>query len=141
MKTSRYTKETITYDNGKLFYKDKRIGADHGNGYRRTKFEGKIVFEHRLIWFLHHGYWPKEIDHINRIRDDNRIENLRDVTCSQNNLNRVFCNRDKKNLLPLGIDVHKGTGKFRARIKSTHLGLFNSLEEAEQAYLKEKEKY
>lgn len=45
---------------------------------------------HRVVWFLHHGYWPKEIDHINRDGRDNRIENLRDVSHHVNVMNKSF---------------------------------------------------
>jgi hypothetical protein len=60
-----------------------------GKGYRKTCFKGRMYYVHRIVWYLHYGSWPKHtIDHINRDKLDNRIENLRDVTHSVNNFNR-----------------------------------------------------
>lgn len=53
------------------------------NGYRYVMISGKLYREHRLAWLYIHGEWPDirlDIDHINRVRDDNRISNLRLVT-------------------------------------------------------------
>jgi len=54
-------------------------------GYWYIGVGGKQYPAHRLAWFYVHGKWPNgDIDHINRIRDDNRIVNLRDTTTSKN---------------------------------------------------------
>ena len=46
---------------------------------------------HNIVWYLCKGYWPtKEIDHINQITKDNRIENLRDVSRSENIQNKML---------------------------------------------------
>lgn len=59
-------------------------------GYRRVRLLGQSWAEHRVIWKMVHGVDPVGvIDHINGIRDDNRIANLRDVTPAQNGLNVV----------------------------------------------------
>ena len=66
-----------------------QFGTRHIYGYRQGSLKGKRYKEHRLIWLYHYGEWPKEcIDHINGIRDDNRIENLREATNQQNQFNR-----------------------------------------------------
>lgn len=53
-------------------------GALDNKGYRRTRVDGKQYKHHRLVWIYHNGKIPEgmQVDHINRIRDDNRIENL-----------------------------------------------------------------
>lgn len=57
-------------------------------GYLSIFIDKKNYRVHRLVWFYENGEWPKGmIDHINGIKDDNRIENLRDVTRSQNMMN------------------------------------------------------
>ena len=83
---------------GKLIWKIKRsgtkkwktAGAMHRNGYIVITFKGKQYPAHRLIWLFHNGFLPENgihLDHINRQKDDNRIENLRMVTsqCNQRN--------------------------------------------------------
>jgi hypothetical protein len=68
----------------------KQAGYVDGQGYISVGYKGKILAAHRLAWILYYGEWPKfEIDHINRNRSDNRIENLRDVSHGKNMLNRV----------------------------------------------------
>lgn len=58
-------------------------------GYRNISLFGRTYLEHQLIWFICNGVWPKgQIDHINQIRDDNRIVNLRDVSKADNARNR-----------------------------------------------------
>ncbi len=105
-------------------------------GYRRVKFRNKDYQAHRLAWYFATGEWPTlQIDHVNRIRDDNRLCNLRLATASQNTANTISNGRD----LPRGVTVHK-SGKYQASVKRNgknyHLGLFADSVAAHQAYLK-----
>lgn len=66
----------------------KRCWKQNSLGYVQIKISGKLYHAHRLAWLYVYGYMPeKEIDHINRIRDDNRIANLREATSQLNSLN------------------------------------------------------
>lgn len=57
--------------------------------YRTVKHGGKSFKAHRIAWLLAHGSMPRyEIDHINGIKSDNRLENLRDVPHRENQLNQ-----------------------------------------------------
>lgn len=80
-------------------------GHNHGHEghvYRAHFVCGVIIVEHRLIWRLCHGSWPRhEIDHINGCCEDNRIENLRDVTHGINMRNKRRYKRQRS--LPPGI--------------------------------------
>lgn len=59
------------------------------HGYRIITFEGVKYRAARLAWFYMTGEWPaEEIDHENRIKDDDRWINLRDASRSENSLNR-----------------------------------------------------
>ena len=60
------------------------VGYSNHNGYLRMNFLGSKYYVHRVIYFMHHGYWPTEVDHINGNRSDNRVENMRDVTREEN---------------------------------------------------------
>lgn len=90
---------------------------------------------HRFAWFYIHKEIPNIIDHINKIRHDNRIVNLRNVNSQQNQFN------SKRK----GYSKAKNPNKWRARInlnkKEISLGTFNNEDDAKEAYLKAKKKY
>lgn len=83
---------------------------------------------HRLAWALHYGYWPTEIDHINRVRDDYRIANLREVTRSENMNNTINQTRQ------CGVSWRKTKNRWIAytgnRATRKHLGSFLTKEDA-----------
>ncbi len=91
---------------------------------------------HILAWYLHTGQVVDYIDHINQDKSDNRVCNLRAVTNSQNMMN----NKHVK-----GYYFHKMTGKYMSRIKlngvTKYLGVYNTEQEARQAYLDAKKIY
>jgi len=84
------------------------------------------------------------VDHINHDTLDNRKENLRIVTPSQNMMNRLGARKNKK-LNIRGVYFHEGTGKYRAMIrvygKLKHLGLYKTTQEASKAYADANMKY
>jgi hypothetical protein len=100
------------------------------HGYDATLFNGVYKKVHTLLWILHHGDIPEgvTIDHINRIRDDNNIENLRLATPSVQARNRSSF----KN----GISYNQKVGKYTARVslkgERFYLGFYTSQENAEQ---------
>jgi hypothetical protein len=115
----------------------KVTGSSDRDGYRRTMINKKIYRNARLVWFMHYGKWPENlIDHVNGVRDDDRIENLRDATSQENSQNR----RIKKNHATgyKGVSFHKRDKRFQATLevnkKVKFLGYFDSAKEAHQAY-------
>lgn len=105
-------KEWFEYRDGGLYWKKLRsqfcrykIGQQAGsvmnNGYRRIRINAIDYREHRLIWIYFNGDVSNDImiDHINRIKDDNRIENLRAVSRSVNGLNQKSKNVRTYNLV------------------------------------------
>lgn len=120
-----------------------RVGAIayslHTNGYSRFSLDNKNYYAHRLAWLYVYGSWPSgDIDHINHEKTDNRISNLRDVSRSVNNQNRVRCKSESASGV-LGVSWHKAAQKWSARIslngKSQHLGLFAEKDNAKMAYI------
>lgn len=98
------------------------------NGYHGIRIDGALILIHRAIWVLHYGEWPKgELDHINGDKADNRIENLRDCTKSENMRNQKL-RSDSTSGFP-GVHFDKERGQWAARIGLnggwTHLGRFN----------------
>jgi len=144
-------KELFEYKNGKLFWKIKgngiRIGKHAGwinrEGYRDIQINGKNYGEHRLIFLLFYGYFPKEIDHINGNPSDNRIENLRKVTRSQNQMNKkkVIHKSSKYK----GVSWDKQAQKWKVRITKNgivkQLGRYDNEIEAGKVYNQFAEKY
>lgn len=117
-----------------------RAGMLGANGYRKVRFKGRTLLEHRVIYAMVNGAWPvEEIDHLNGIRDDNRVCNLRHVSSKINRQNqrRAHCTSSHGFL---GVRVYKG--KFAAVItvdgKARRLGTFEAPEQAYGVYLEAK---
>lgn len=90
---------------------------------------------HRVAWFLHYGVWPNgPLDHINRVKTDNRIENLREVTIEENNRNT---DNPSKFAVPGVRRGYKGsfTARGKRHKKYVHLGTFKTYDEAVEAKL------
>ena len=113
-------------------------------GYYIGSIFGKTYLKHRVIWAFHYEKWPSdEIDHINRIRDDNRICNLRVATHQQNLQNKTSHKGSTSKYL--GVYWHKQSEKWIAQIRvngaKMYLGIFNNEENAAIAYDKASKKH
>ena len=150
MITQDRLKELFSYDaetghliwkkTGKGRPKSLLAGTEAPNGYIVINVDYKRYMAHRLVWLYHSGVLPeKDIDHINNNRADNRIENLREATRSENMQNEKKARSTNKNGL---LGVSKNNGRWRAQIelnyKRTHIGYFDTPEEAHAAYLAKK---
>lgn len=110
-------------------------GHINQNGYRVVRVRNVAYLSHRVIWKMAHGSDPDHIDHINGIRSDNRLCNLRDVSAAENQKNRSL---NKNNTTGVsGVSWCRTTEKFVARIsvggRGKMLGRFLSIEDAVQA--------
>ena len=136
LKSKGYTYDP---DTGTIFgVKGKEILSKNSDGYNcigSRLFDGSLL-GHHFAWYMTYGNLDFEVlDHINRNRLDNRINNLRSITNQEN----------KFNTKSKGISFLKERNKWISRItknkKTIHLGYFNTEEEARNEYLKAKDKY
>ena len=110
------------------------------DGYRQIMVKKSAYQAHRLAWAIFYGDWPRnQIDHINGVRDDNRISNLRDVTSRNNQCNRI----EHRNGRLVGAKPEpRCNNRWRASIKvdghDKFLGLYNSEDEAHKVYIEYK---
>jgi hypothetical protein len=114
-----------------------KAGSVNLDGYVQIKIDGKLQYGHRLALFYTSGEMPPDmVDHINGVRDDNRLCNLRHVHVVMNNENRRSAQSNNK----LGVlGVSPSRGRFKAQIqvggKNFSLGRFPSIETAQRVYL------
>lgn len=145
-------KEWFYYEpnTGNIRYRIKRFKAEKDsiagfiatNGYRIIKIahQGKRItsMAHRLAWALYYGKYPDhDIDHINRVKNDNRIENLRELSASLNLARR----KTKERGLPRGVTWAGHTNKtnpyyaqLTSNSKTVFRGYFSTAELAHKAY-------
>jgi len=119
-------------------------GSMNGSGYILIQIDGKSYKAHRLAWLYEHGAWPPaDMDHINHIRTDNRLDNLRPVTRSENMRNASKYSHNSSGVT--GVHWHKDCKKWRAFIsvdgKQLHLRLFDCSFDALVTRLLAEQKY
>lgn len=119
-------------------------GSLDSDGYVVIGLDGKLHRAHRLAWLWIHGTLPKcGIDHRNRNRADNRIDNLRPADKSENAQNRIEANPATSSRL-LGVTYCRQTGKWKAQIMvqgtNKSLGRFPDANAAHAAYLSAKDR-
>lgn len=134
--TADRLRELYRYEGGALYWRDGRrlapIGCAAGSkGRLQATVDGVPRYVHRLVWLYHHGTWPAgQIDHINGDHLDNRIENLRDVSPTENAQNGKQRG--------VSLDHRKAARPWRARImtngQSVSLGYFDTEDESIAAY-------
>lgn len=114
-------------------YKNDTAGGLSKIGYITIRVDGIRYPAHRLAWLYTYGEWPeRQIDHINHIRDDNRISNLRSATHSENGKNQSMCSNNTSGAT--GVRRMTGSDRWVSRIcvdgEPMHLGCFGSFDEA-----------
>lgn len=119
------------------------IGSQTWQGYYAFSLFGKKCFAHRLAWLLHYGEWPSQpIDHINGIKTDNSIRNLRLCSLSQNQFNKPT---QKNNTTGVkGVYWNKRDKRYVASVqfngKKYSAGHHKDIEGAKEAVMKLREK-
>ena len=133
----------LEYDSkkGKLYWKISRglakkgdeVGYVRKEGYRCIVFRCKPYRVHRIIWLLEKGYIPKkQLDHINHDKDDNRIENLREVTHQENGKNQKLSIRNRSGFNGVSFDTtnKRWVASIGHNNKVLFLGRFDTIKEA-----------
>ena len=152
--TAERLRELLSYDpNAGQFRRQKKCetaigsiaGSKCGLGYIRISVDGRRYYAHRLAWLYIYGKWPtEEVDHINGVRDDNGIENLRQATHAENQQNRAL-RRDNTSgytgvrFHPLRTRKKRWTASISIEGKRLYLGNFETEKEAVAAYATAKE--
>lgn len=139
--TQEFLHKLFDYKNGNFYWKIKTspktiignlAGTLDGNGYLQIQINKKTYRSHRLIFLYHHGYLPEFIDHINGIKNDNRIENLRPATKSQNLFNSKLSKINTSGFK--GVSWDESHKKWRVRLfinkKSKCFGFYNDIDYA-----------
>lgn len=159
--TAEIAREVFTYDakTGSLFWKERGlhwfkdqkhsavsvrdrwnaryagelVGHVSADGYLKFSLQKTLYLVHRVVWLYHFGVWPVFIDHINGTRDDNRIENLRNVENASENQRNLSGRYDSKTGHS-GVSWCKRSNKWRAYINinrgQIYLGVFEEFDDA-----------
>lgn len=151
--TQERLRELFRYNDGVLYWKERGPGRPISKPAGNLNIHGRVritldkgrYHRSRLIWILHKGSIQDglEIDHINRDRCDDRIENFRLVTRRENN-----CNRCDQSQYGVGVSRDRnyadGSPRYQAQIRINGrkrcLGCFRDPDKAAEAYRKAKEK-
>jgi hypothetical protein len=143
--------ELFAYANGKIIRKTTVGNTKAGsivnykepNGYLRVRVDGKRYTVHQVVFCMQYGYIPKMLDHINCIKDDNRIENLREATKFENGYNTktpITNTTGTKN-----IQWIKHMNKFQVRLKvkkqNKVIGYFSDMDLAQLVADEARNKY
>lgn len=111
-----------------------RINID---GYVTVSIKSGFYRGHRVAFAIWHGRWPNgQLDHINGVRHDNRMVNLRECSNAQNQHNRRRSRRNKSGIKGVYFDKHSGKWRALIRIssKKIYLGSFSDKDAAASAY-------
>lgn len=153
--TQKELKESLSYDEETgLFKRVNSVGKfkegsvagclDNSTGYIRIRLCDKVFVAHRLAWLYVHGEMPvEEIDHINHVRSDNRICNLRPVNSQGNSRNATISVKNTSGVT--GVSWRKDRSKWVSYIvvnrKKLNLGCFSCLKEATKVRKEAEVKY
>lgn len=111
---------------------DKPAGSKNGRGYIHIQFNGKKYKAHRIVFYMHHGHLPKEIDHIDGDPANNRIANLRAASRSGNMRNTTLSKRNTSGAK--GVSWNPQHKKWQSRLRAggseKHIGYYTDFFEA-----------
>lgn len=133
----------LKYSDGKLYWKSsgKEAGSLNVDGYIRVQVKNTRYAAHRLIFYIHHGYMPNVIDHINGIKSDNRIENLRSADYHKNGMNQKLHIDNTSGCKNVFRQNNKWCVRLRINGKNTWFGGYEDIELAELVAIEARNKH
>ena len=129
---------------GNSTHVDDVVGTNNGKGRLKVEISGKSHYLSRVIWTMFNGDIPKkmQVDHINKVRNDNRPCNLRLLTNVENNKNKTKSKKNKSGVT--GVYATKNNrfiASIRVDWKLIHIGVFQTISEAAKARKRAEIKY
>jgi len=125
--TQQQVQELLEYRDGDLHWKPrtlsrnrpsvlngKKVGCPNGSGYLTMVHDKRKYYLHQLVFLMHHGYIPSNIDHIDGNGSNNRIENLRLATVSENMYNTKINTKNTSGFK--GVHFNKQKQKWQAKL-------------------------
>lgn len=145
--------KAFEYKAGELYWKintnksknlvGKKAGCKSSGQYGVVNLDGNAYSIHKVIFCMHHGWMPEVVDHINLVRDDHRLENLRAATHVTNNYNKTVQSNNKLGLK--NISYHSKNKKYWVQLtqnrKKIYSQMFDDLELAELVAIMAREKF
>lgn len=145
--------QAFEYRDGKLYWKintnpskkliGKQAGCKSSGEYGVVNLDSKAYSIHKVIFCMHNGTMPQVVDHINGIRDDHRIENLRAATHVTNNYNKVAQSNNKLGIK--NVSWNNQNKKYWVQLvqnrKKVFSEMYDDLELAELVAIMAREKY
>lgn len=153
--TAERLREILDYspDTGIFIWKIKTTNSIHVgdiaghrsyDGYSRIKTDKFLYLSHRLAWLYIYGDWPKKyLDHINGLRHDNRLVNLRECTNSENMQNSGTRKDNTTGITGVSFDATNNKWRVQIKVnkKSISIGRFDTLPDAIEKRQQAKQKY
>jgi hypothetical protein len=144
--------EVLEYRDGDLYWKvtlsnvakaGKKAGCERKSTYASVMVDKKAYCKHIVVFCMHHGYIPEQIDHIDQNRKNSRIENLRAATNASNNMNKTVQSNSKSGIK--NVCWSKQNKKWWVQVsaygKKVVSKMFDDLELAELVAIMAREKY
>ena len=113
-----------------------RAGSIKERGVEKIQIEGKFYSTHQLVFLLHNGYIPKEIDHIDANPSNNRISNLRECSKKENCRNKPLRTDNKSGYKGV---FKRSNGRYTVTVDRKYFGTYDTAEEANLVAMKKRE--
>lgn len=109
------------------------VGTKLASGYRQVSIEGHTYMTHVVIWAMHYGEWPTfQIDHKDRVRDHNWIDNLRPASGSQQRMNSSLRKDNTSGTRGVYLKRNKWAAEIRINKRKIFLGVYPTYEDAKE---------